>query len=136
VRYCAGCLKRISEKKYRRRKGLPRHSLQAAGRKTLEQESTVAQACQVMATVRKRTQTALDFFHHGSESSEAALVSRRRMMGTLVYVCPTTGDEVLTGIEMRPETLESLRGETVRCPYCLQGASTSGHSSVARAADG
>ena len=41
-------------------------------------------------------------------------------MGTLVYVCPTTGDEVLTGIEMRPETLESLRAETVRCPYCLQ----------------
>ena len=41
-------------------------------------------------------------------------------MGTVVYVCPTTDQEVLTGIEMRPETLESLRAETVRCPYCLQ----------------
>ncbi len=41
-------------------------------------------------------------------------------MGTLVFVCPVTGQEVSTGIEMRSETLESLHSETVRCPYCLQ----------------
>jgi hypothetical protein len=41
-------------------------------------------------------------------------------MGTLIFVCPTTGEEVSTGIEMRSETLESLRTETVRCPCCLQ----------------
>ena len=41
-------------------------------------------------------------------------------MGTLVFVCPATGHEVSTGIEMRSETLESLHTETVRCPYCLQ----------------
>jgi hypothetical protein len=41
-------------------------------------------------------------------------------MGTLIFVCPATGEEVSTRIEMRSETLESLRTETVRCPCCLQ----------------
>jgi len=39
-------------------------------------------------------------------------------MGTLVFICPTTGDEVSTGMEV--ETFESLKAETVRCPHCLQ----------------
>jgi hypothetical protein len=41
-------------------------------------------------------------------------------MGTLVFVCPATGDEVSTGIGMEVETFESLKMETVRCPHCLQ----------------
>jgi hypothetical protein len=43
-----------------------------------------------------------------------------RVMGTLVFICPATGQEVSTGIEMETETLKSLSMETVRCPYCLQ----------------
>ena len=39
-------------------------------------------------------------------------------MGTLVFVCPATGQEVTTGIEMDKATLASLRGEPLRCPYC------------------
>jgi hypothetical protein len=45
----------------------------------------------------------------------AALRVRRRIMGTLVFICPTTGDEVSTGIAMEVETFESLKAETVRC---------------------
>ena len=41
-------------------------------------------------------------------------------MGTLVFTCPATGDEVSTGIGMKVETFESLKAETVRCPHCLQ----------------
>ena len=42
-------------------------------------------------------------------------------MGTLVFICPLTGDEVSTGIGMEVETFESLKkAETVRCPHCLQ----------------
>jgi len=47
-------------------------------------------------------------------------------MGTLVFICPTTGDEVSTGIGMEVETFESLKAETVRCPYCLQVHSLAG----------
>jgi len=39
-------------------------------------------------------------------------------MGTLVFVCPATGQEVTTGIEMDAMTLVCLRGELLRCPYC------------------
>jgi hypothetical protein len=41
-------------------------------------------------------------------------------MGTLVFVCPATGQEVSTGIEMDPATFAGLRREDARCPYCLQ----------------
>jgi hypothetical protein len=39
-------------------------------------------------------------------------------MGTLIFVCPASGQEVPTGLEMDAETLVSLRNETVRCPHC------------------
>ena len=39
-------------------------------------------------------------------------------MGTLIFVCPASGQEVPTGLEMDPETLVSLRNENVRCPHC------------------
>ncbi len=39
-------------------------------------------------------------------------------MGTLVFVCPTTGQEVLTGLEMDAATLLRLRSEHVGCPHC------------------
>jgi hypothetical protein len=47
-------------------------------------------------------------------------------MGTLVFVCPATGLEVTTGIEMDQATLLSLRGEPLRCPYCLEPHQISG----------
>jgi hypothetical protein len=45
-------------------------------------------------------------------------VCREDSMGTLIFVCPASGQEVPTGLEMDPETLVSLRNETVRCPHC------------------
>jgi hypothetical protein len=41
-------------------------------------------------------------------------------MGTLVYVCPISGEEVSTGIKIDTETFGRLRSESVRCPYCQQ----------------
>jgi ribosome-interacting GTPase 1 len=41
-------------------------------------------------------------------------------MGTLVFVCPATGEEVSTGIEMDLATLEQLRLAKVYCPRCRQ----------------
>ena len=43
---------------------------------------------------------------------------REEDMGTLVFVCPATGREVSTGIEMDSATFEELRGEEVRCLHC------------------
>ena len=41
-------------------------------------------------------------------------------MGTLVFVCPTTGHEVSTGVEIERSTLRSLpRTKTaIFCPRC------------------
>lgn len=39
-------------------------------------------------------------------------------MGTLVFVCPATGQEVSTGIEIDATTLKSLHHDSVRCPHC------------------
>jgi hypothetical protein len=47
-------------------------------------------------------------------------------MGTLVFVCPATGQEVTTGIEMDKATLLSLRDEPLRCPYCSEPHQISG----------
>jgi hypothetical protein len=41
-------------------------------------------------------------------------------MGTVVFVCPATGYEVSTGVEVEPGTFKSLHLETVRCPHCRQ----------------
>ena len=41
-------------------------------------------------------------------------------MGRLVFICPTTEEEVSTGIEMDLPTFARLRTESVRCPHCLQ----------------
>ena len=41
-------------------------------------------------------------------------------MGTLVFVCPTTGAEVSTGIEMDVATLHQLELSKVFCPHCRQ----------------
>jgi hypothetical protein len=41
-------------------------------------------------------------------------------MGTLVFVCPATGAEVSTGIEMEPVTLRQLELSNVYCPHCRQ----------------
>jgi hypothetical protein len=39
-------------------------------------------------------------------------------MGTLYFICPVTGNQVSTGIEIDAVTFEKLRGENVRCPHC------------------
>jgi hypothetical protein len=41
-------------------------------------------------------------------------------MGTLIFVCPATGRDVSTGIEMDIETLESLELSKIYCPHCRQ----------------
>ena len=41
-------------------------------------------------------------------------------MGTLVFVCPATGEEVSTGIEMDLATLSQLDVAKVYCPLCRQ----------------
>jgi hypothetical protein len=41
-------------------------------------------------------------------------------MGTLVYICPNSGEEVSTGIEIDLETFARLRTESVRCRHCQQ----------------
>ena len=41
-------------------------------------------------------------------------------MGTLLYVCPTNGREVDTGIEVDLVSFASLYGEQVGCPECLE----------------
>ena len=51
-------------------------------------------------------------------------------MGTLVFVCPATGQEVTTGIEMDKATLASLRGEPLRCPYCPEAHQISDNPSL------
>jgi hypothetical protein len=41
-------------------------------------------------------------------------------MGTLVFVCAATGEEVSTGIEMDLTTLEQLGLSRIYCPHCRQ----------------
>jgi len=41
-------------------------------------------------------------------------------MGTLGFVCPTTGREVDTGIEVDSLSFTSLRSEQLGCPECLE----------------
>ena len=41
-------------------------------------------------------------------------------MGTLIFVCPATGAEVSTGIEMDLATLHQLELSKVYCPNCRQ----------------
>jgi hypothetical protein len=41
-------------------------------------------------------------------------------MGTLTFVCPATGNEVSTGIEMDHATLSSLELSKIYCPHCRQ----------------
>ena len=39
-------------------------------------------------------------------------------MGTLIFVCPATGHEVSTGLEMDVDTFATLPSEPIRCPHC------------------
>ena len=41
-------------------------------------------------------------------------------MGTLVFICPVTGEEVSTGIEMDPPTLNQFELARVSQLYCQQ----------------
>jgi hypothetical protein len=41
-------------------------------------------------------------------------------MGTLVFVCPASGEEVSTGVEMDIPTLSQLELAKVYCPHCQQ----------------
>jgi hypothetical protein len=41
-------------------------------------------------------------------------------MGTLTFVCPATGTEVSTGIQMDLATLSTLELSNVYCPHCRQ----------------
>jgi hypothetical protein len=41
-------------------------------------------------------------------------------MGTLAFVCPATGDEVSTGIEIDLATLEHCELSKIYCPHCRQ----------------
>jgi len=39
---------------------------------------------------------------------------------TLHFICPTSGRQVDTGIEVDPISFESLRAEQLGCPECLE----------------
>jgi hypothetical protein len=41
-------------------------------------------------------------------------------MGTLVFICPATGEQVSTGIEMDLATLQRLELSKTYCPHCRQ----------------
>ena len=45
---------------------------------------------------------------------------REETMGTLIFVCPSTGEEVSTGLEMDLPTLQRLELGRVYCPHCRQ----------------
>ena len=45
---------------------------------------------------------------------------REETMGTLIFVCPATGEEVSTGLEMDLPTLQRLELGKVYCPHCRQ----------------
>ena len=48
------------------------------------------------------------------------LVQGDTLMGTLGFVCPTTGREVDTGIEVDSLSFTSLHSEQLGCPECLE----------------
>jgi hypothetical protein len=41
-------------------------------------------------------------------------------MGALIFVCPATGAEVSTGVEIDHATLKALELAKVYCPHCRQ----------------
>jgi len=45
---------------------------------------------------------------------------REETMSTLIFVCPATGEEVSTGLEMELPTLQRLELGRVYCPHCRQ----------------
>jgi hypothetical protein len=45
---------------------------------------------------------------------------REETMGTLIFVCPASGEEVSTGLEMDLPTLQRLELGKVYCPHCRQ----------------
>ena len=47
-------------------------------------------------------------------------VDQESTVGTLCFVCPTSGREVDTGIDVDPLSSSSLRGEQLGCPECLE----------------
>jgi hypothetical protein len=47
-------------------------------------------------------------------------------MGTLTFVCPSTGLEVSTGIEMETRELKRLELSKVYCPHCRQAHQMAG----------
>lgn len=49
-----------------------------------------------------------------------SIVSREDTVGTLCFVCPTSGREVDTGIDVDPQSFGGLRGEQLGCPDCLE----------------
>jgi hypothetical protein len=46
--------------------------------------------------------------------------NREDKMGMLVFVCPTSGNEVVTGLEIDPTSYQGLKNETaeIRCSAC------------------
>jgi hypothetical protein len=74
-------------------------------------------------TVRKRTSSSIDGgFTKGwiVRNGIIALRDQEEDMGTLIFVCPASGIEVATGIEMEIATLECLEFSKVYCPHCRQ----------------
>ena len=49
-------------------------------------------------------------------------------MGALIFVCPATGKEVPTGIEMDLASLKQLEGAKIYCPHCRQSHQMAGIS--------
>ena len=47
-------------------------------------------------------------------------------MGRLIFVCPATGIEVSSGIEMDLATLERLELSKIYCPHCRQAHQMAG----------
>ena len=49
-------------------------------------------------------------------------------MGALIFVCPATGEEVPTGIEMDLATLGQVDWAKIYCPHCQQSHQMAGIS--------
>ena len=47
-------------------------------------------------------------------------ITQEEAMGTLIFLCPATGQEVPTAIEMELATLECMELEKIYCPLCQQ----------------
>jgi hypothetical protein len=97
-----------------------RPCISAACRRPLSSISTPARTTQL----HKVCVALHDYCLEDFTSLGLIVVGRGRVkearMGTLVFVCPATGEEVSTGIEMDTPTLNQLHLSKIYCPQCRQ----------------